>query len=177
MTAAALCLAAACGDGTAPGPAAVKSTAAARAARRAYDGAPPVIPHAPFQMTCTECHNARGIAVPGVGFAPPAPHGATPGLSLESRCVQCHVFRSTDAVLVESDFAGLAAAATRGERLYDGAPPTVPHAHFLREDCLACHAGAAAREEIRCSHPERARCVQCHTHRDRWTGEIEEFQR
>jgi cytochrome c-type protein NapB len=32
----------------------------------------------------------------------------------------------------------------------------------MRENCAACHAGPAAREEIRTSHPERTRCRQCH---------------
>ena len=49
-----------------------------------------------------------------------------------------------------------------GLRLHDRAPPTIPHKTFMRENCVACHAGPAAREEIRTSHPERRRCRQCH---------------
>ena len=41
-------------------------------------------------------------------------------------------------------------------------PPTIPHTLQLRENCLACHGGAASRVEIRTSHPERPRCRQCH---------------
>ena len=42
------------------------------------------------------------------------------------------------------------------------APPVMPHSAFMRENCLACHSGPAAREEIRTPHPERPRCGQCH---------------
>ncbi len=42
------------------------------------------------------------------------------------------------------------------------APPVIPHQLLMRENCAACHTGPAAREEIRCTHPERVRCAQCH---------------
>ncbi|MEE8103920.1 MAG: hypothetical protein V3T86_00125 [Planctomycetota bacterium] len=38
----------------------------------------------------------------------------------------------------------------------------MPHMIQMHEHCSACHDGRAAREEIRCSHPERDRCRQCH---------------
>ena len=139
-----------------------KSSASVRADRRAYDGAPPVIPHAPMGSTCTECHNARGVEVPGVGFAPASPHDETKQAGRTARCVQCHVFRQTEARFVDSAFTGLAQDLRRGDRLYDGAPPRIPHATLMRENCAACHTGTAAREEIRSSHPERTRCRQCH---------------
>lgn len=139
-----------------------KSAAADRALRRAFDGAPPVIPHAPMGAACTSCHNERGVEVPGVGFAPPSPHEATGGMSATSRCQQCHVFRNEKAEFVANSFAGLLQDLRKGERLYQGAPPVMPHPTFMRENCLACHSGPAAREEIRCSHPERSRCLQCH---------------
>jgi nitrate reductase (cytochrome), electron transfer subunit len=139
-----------------------KSSAAARASRRAYDGAPPVIPHKDFGASCIVCHTAQGIEVQGVGFAPPMPHGDTLGLSEASRCSQCHVFRSTEARFVETSFSGLAQDLRRGERMYPGAPPRLPHGLFMREACSACHSGPAAREALRCRHPERSRCVQCH---------------
>jgi cytochrome c-type protein NapB len=140
----------------------LKSSAAARASRRAYDGAPPVIPHPDFGASCIVCHTSLGIEVQGVGFAPPMPHGSTPGLSEASPCAQCHVFRTTEAAFVETTFSGLAQDLRKGERLYPGAPPRLPHGLFMREACAACHAGPAAREELRCRHPERLRCGQCH---------------
>lgn len=142
--------------------ASVKSAASVRAVRRAYDGAPPTIPHAPMGAECIACHNDRGIAVPGVGFAPPSPHELTPGISSTSRCEQCHVYKRSDELFVQSEFVPLAQDLRRGTRLYAGAPPVMPHAMNMRENCQACHAGLAAREEIRCSHPERERCGQCH---------------
>lgn len=144
----------------APGPA--KSTAAARAERRLYDGAPPVIPHQNFGVACQSCHHAQGLEVAGVGFAPPSPHEDTRGMSALSRCTQCHVFRSTEGEFVANRFAGLRQDLRRGPRLYDGAPPVLPHQTLMRENCAACHTGPAAREEIRCRHPERTRCQQCH---------------
>jgi len=139
-----------------------KSSAAVRAERRLYDGAPPVAPHRDFGMTCTECHNERGIEVPEVGYAPPSPHEITAGMSSMSRCRQCHVFRLTDSVFVASDFVGLRQDLRAGGRLHPLAPPTMPHKAFMRENCLACHSGLAAREEIRTPHPQRTRCRQCH---------------
>ena len=63
-------------------------------------------------------------------------------------------------------------------RLYDGAPPTIPHAvdELSRHDCLACHLEGDARDgEAQAKatpHPELERCEQCHL----VTGEIALFQ-
>ncbi len=143
-------------------PGRLKSAGWVRAERRAFDGAPPVIPHQRFGPPCLSCHNERGMEVAGVGFAPANPHADTDGLSSRSRCNQCHVFRITDEVFVANDFAGLPQRAVPAARSYIGAPPVIPHAVFMRENCHACHDGPAAREEIRCSHPERVHCQQCH---------------
>jgi len=143
-------------------PGAVKSTAATRALRRSFDGAPPTIPHAAFGASCTQCHNARGMDVPELGFAPPSPHEDTPGMSALSRCEQCHVHVLEHSEFAASTFAGLAQDLRKGERLFAGAPPVMPHSRSMRENCSACHDGPAAREQIRCTHPERARCDQCH---------------
>ncbi len=143
-------------------PAAARSSAAIRAERRAYDGAPPTIPHRSFGVACTSCHNAIGIEVPEVGFAPPSPHELTSGMSALSRCQQCHVFATTTDVFANNEFRGLRRDLRRGSRLHPDAPPIIPHAIFMRENCAACHSGPAAREEIRCTHPERIRCQQCH---------------
>jgi cytochrome c-type protein NapB len=102
------------------------------------------------------------MAVEGLGFAPASPHEATRGMSAMSRCRQCHVERHTDILWRESAFAGQRQDLRRGRRQHPMAPPVIPHPVFMRENCSACHAGAAAREEIRTSHPERVRCRQCH---------------
>ena len=138
------------------------SPASVRAERRAFDGAPPVIPHGNVGATCTECHNERGVAVEDVGFAPPSPHENTMGMSNISRCRQCHVSRETDDMMVANSFVGLRQDLRRGRRLNPMAPPTIPHKILMRQNCAACHTGEAAREEIRTSHPERIRCRQCH---------------
>lgn len=170
-----LCLCGACGDGAggAGGPdvavpgreGARKSAALVRAERRAYDGAPPVIPHQNFGMNCTNCHTDAGVDLPGVGFSPPMPHERTAGLSATSRCVQCHLFRATGDLFRGNAFAGLRQDLRAGGRQNPLAPPVMPHPVRMRENCLACHSGPAAREEIRTPHPERARCTQCHVER------------
>ncbi len=161
----ALALCWACGGGAVevPGrPGATKTAAVERAERRLFDGAPPVIPHGEMGAACVECHNAQGVAVAGLGFAPPSPHEQTRGLSAASRCQQCHVYRLDDAPFRANSFVGLAQDLRAGRTLYTGAPPVMPHPVFMRENCLACHSGPAAREEIRTPHPDRPRCRQCH---------------
>lgn len=150
-------------DVAVPGqPGRMKSSAAERALRRAYDGAPPVVPHASFGVACVSCHTTRGLEVAGLGFAPPSPHAETAGLGAAARCVQCHVERATETLFVETGFTGLRQDLRRGKRQHAYSPPVLPHPAFMRENCLACHDGPAAREEIRTSHPERPRCTQCH---------------
>jgi nitrate reductase (cytochrome), electron transfer subunit len=82
---------------------------AARAARRAYEGAPPTIPHrveAIATNECTACHD-HGAAV----FGKTAP---IPGHRERSVCTQCHVPEQAaipgGPPLTENTFAGLGAA-------------------------------------------------------------------
>lgn len=138
-----------------------------RASRRAFAGAPPVIPHPPLTGKCADCHTTTGgRVIPDVGVAPANPHTQTAGMSEQSRCRQCHVFRNTEEVFVENEFVGLAVDVSFGERAHDLAPPTVPHPLFMREDCAACHTGPAARPEFVCDHADRVRCQQCHVQGD-----------
>jgi nitrate reductase cytochrome c-type subunit len=157
------------GEGTAVAvpnrPGATKTAALQRAERRLYDGAPPVIPHEEQSATCTSCHNQEGMSVPGLGFAPPSPHSETAGLGEVRYCRQCHLFqRVADPgdVFVANTFVGLSQDLRHGRRLNALAPPVIPHRVFMRENCVACHSGPAAREEIRTPHPERMNCRQCH---------------
>ena len=154
-----------CGDGgwvPVAGTDAVKSAAAVRAERRLFDGAPPVVPHEDFGVTCGACHDARGMPVRGVGFAPPSPHDATAKAGATQRCRQCHVFVLVHDVFVGSSFEGLRQDFRRGGRMAPNSPPTIPHLVQMRENCTACHSGRGARAEIVTSHPERQRCRQCH---------------
>ncbi|MCR9246134.1 MAG: hypothetical protein NXI31_13975 [bacterium] len=138
-----------------------KSSAAVRADRRTYDGAPPIIPHQDFGADCLSCHE-RGMAVPDVGYAPPVPHEGVQKPGAMSRCRMCHVHTSDAGEFKANSFVGLAQDLRKGDRAHENAPPVIPHQILLRENCAACHTGPAAREEIRCSHPERDRCRQCH---------------
>lgn len=137
---------------------------AARARLRAYDGAPPRIPHAIAQMTrpdCMACHDA-GLRV--------ADHIA-PAMSHEpfANCTQCHVVDGApmpggalgleSAPPWETDFVGLEAP-DHGPRVWDGAPPVIPHPTRMRERCASCHGVLA--EGLASSHPWRASCTQCH---------------
>jgi len=138
------------------------TASAARAARRAYDGAPPVIPHGPFGASCTSCHGQWSLEVEGMGPSPPSPHGEGAGSMAYSRCEQCHVHRETEQLFALSLFRGLTQDFRRGKRQHPLAPPVIPHQDLLRENCAACHTGPQARREIVCTHPERVRCGQCH---------------
>jgi cytochrome c-type protein NapB len=134
-----------------------------RMQRRAYDGAPPVIPHPITQDTsaaCLACH-AEGLVVKD-RVAPRLSHAP------HANCTQCHV----PALGLPIQEAGLAKAIAengfqgwiqqgRGSRAWEGAPPTVPHTTLMRSDCLSCH-GTRGHVGLRTPHPERVACVQCH---------------
>lgn len=133
---------------------------AARAPRRAYDGAPPTIPHAVDQLAvpaCETCHD-RGAKVAGM---------TAPAMSHEPRgsCLQCHVV-ATDPrpganapPAPETTFVGW--RSPPGQRAWPGAPPTMPHSSQMRERCASCH-GPRGSLGIRSTHPWRVSCEQCH---------------
>jgi cytochrome c-type protein NapB len=133
-----------------------------RATTRAYDGAPPPIPHEAAIGACVSCHDEDGGVIDGIGVAPASPHGPIAASGALQRCRQCHAPTLTRAVFVPSRFTGLPQGPWKGTRATPGAPPTIPHPLQLREHCLACHSGSAARAELRTTHPERVRCRQCH---------------
>jgi cytochrome c-type protein NapB len=138
---------------------------ARRAGRRAYDGAPPVIPHPVDQLAapaCATCHEA-GAVFAGL-VAPVMSHAR------RDSCLQCHAVAADPRALAdphaagtppppETAFAGL--APRRGERAWAGAPPMIPHATWMRERCTSCH-GALGALGMRSTHPWRASCEQCH---------------
>ncbi len=132
-----------------------------RASRRAYDGAPPVVPHPIDQRdapSCLACH-ADGVALPDGRVAAPMSHDAY------TSCVQCHAASRAPSPLtntpgVANHFEG-AHAAGPGSRAWPGAPPTIPHDTLMRSRCTSCH-GAHSAQGLASSHPERQACVQCH---------------
>ncbi len=133
-----------------------------RSRRRAYDGAPPTVPHAVSQQTadCAGCH-LEGLTIAGKR-APKPSHPPMPS------CAQCHVPAEDprpDSAIREqstppSTFRGLLAA-ERGTRAWVGAPPTIPHAVQNRSECDSCH-GPAGAAGLRTPHPFRVSCTQCH---------------
>ncbi len=132
---------------------------ATRSAGRAYEGAPPTVPHwfnPRDQRVCLRCHETGA----DVGTGRPAPIAPHPGWPA---CLQCHAARATDgAALPASTFSGQGLPAPGRRVASPGAPPIVPHRLFGRERCAACHAGPGTPAVIRCSHPERPHCLQCH---------------
>lgn len=124
-----------------------------RAKNRAYDGAPPTIPHpveAQSAAACLACHR-DGIKV-GDRVASAMSHAHF------SNCTQCHVAQST--APFANEFAGLYRAGP-GTRASPGAPPTIPHSTWMRENCTSCH-GLVTRPGIRTTHPWLTNCTQCH---------------
>ena len=135
-----------------------------RAKRRAFEGAPPTIPHPVGQgsaLECQVCHQ-RGVQI-GSALAPPVSHPTY------TMCTQCHVAETspippskpiTGAASVKNDFHGNRTSPAP-YRLAASAPPQVPHPTFMRERCDACH-GPSGRSGLQTSHPARGVCQQCH---------------
>lgn len=141
----------------------VAATLAERTNRRAFDGAPPVVPHpirASGAAECLACHG-EGFVL-GNRRAGRIPHDAY------ASCTQCHVSASapfarvakSEAAKATSRWSGLESP-IGGAVAYSGAPPAVPHSTQMRERCEACHGdeGVAA---LRTPHPDRLSCLQCH---------------
>lgn len=134
-----------------------------RAHLRAYDGAPPMVPHPVPQrggLPCLVCHDKGAIV--GDLRAPAISHESY------SSCTQCHV--PMDGVMTpeeklawaadENSFIGITTPG-KGARAWDKAPPTIPHSTQMRGRCASCH-GPAGRAGLQTSHPWRQSCTQCH---------------
>ncbi len=137
-----------------------------RANRRAYDGAPPMVPHPVPQassVSCLACHG-QGLQVKD-RFASKISHPAYGG-----SCTQCHVSMQSPVpsldspqlsdILTENSFQGRETPANQ-PRAWPGAPPVVPHRTLMRNDCMSCH-GPNGLFALRTPHPERQSCTQCH---------------
>ncbi|MEO9483913.1 MAG: multiheme c-type cytochrome [Ekhidna sp.] len=128
---------------------------------RAYDGAPPKIPHPVLSekgiggKTCLQCHSTGGYVDRFKAFAPITPH---PDFL---NCNQCHVPKKTDQLFVSSQFKRPTPKRI-GSGVLDGSPPPIPHDFQVRGSCLSCHGAPSVAKEIRVSHPERVNCLQCH---------------
>ncbi|MBX3417740.1 MAG: diheme cytochrome c precursor [Pirellulaceae bacterium] len=143
---------------------------AMRVQRRAFDGAPPVVPHPIDQMntaSCLACHQ-NGLSLGQGVVAPPMSH------QLYANCTQCHAEGASTEFAhqppSENHFHGFWLTSA-GSRAFEGAPPTIPHPTWMRENCMSCH-GVAGPNPIRTSHPWRASCTQCHAP----SAELDQFR-
>jgi nitrate reductase (cytochrome), electron transfer subunit len=136
-----------------------------RAARRAFDGAPPVVPHPIAQDSSASC-----LACHGPGLAIKDKSASKISHAHYASCTQCHVpFGGTELPITEpalltpiaaNQFAS-APTSLKGSRAWPLAPPTIPHPTLMRSDCLSCH-GPHGLFGLRTPHPDRQSCVQCH---------------
>ncbi len=134
---------------------------ALRRERRAYEGAPPVIPHAAVQQDapdCLGCHREGGVFEGRV--ASKISHAAY------ASCVQCHVVAQDPLVgrpaasIAKNGFVG-ATLPARAPRAQPLGPPMIPHPTAMRTDCTSCH-GALGQAPLRTPHIDRSNCQQCH---------------
>lgn len=145
-------------------PATKAETLAARQARRAYDGAPPTIPHAVRQQEANECLACHEDGLRARDrLATPIPHAEYVS------CTQCHVVSEgpvpgaslpPDATFAANGFQGILSP-VEGPRASVVAPPQVPHHTQMREECMSCH-GPMGQDPLQSSHPDRQSCEQCH---------------
>ena len=125
-----------------------------RARNRAYDGAPPTIPHpveAQSAASCLACHG-EGLKV-GDRVASKISHAHL------TNCTQCHVEQAPVAGRRTRSSACTAPGLASGPS--PGAPPTIPHHTWMRENCTSCH-GLVTRPGTRTTHPWLTNCTQCH---------------
>jgi nitrate reductase (cytochrome), electron transfer subunit len=133
---------------------------AQRKQNRAYDGAPPVIPHAIAQQGAPSCLACHGSGATAAGrMAPMMSHAPL------QNCPQCHVVAESPKPLFVSlepanSFVGLRHQGG-GARAWPVAPPVIPHPTFMRERCLSCH-GNSGWAGLRTPHQNRSNCQQCH---------------
>ncbi|QDV26204.1 diheme cytochrome c precursor [Aureliella helgolandensis] len=130
-----------------------------RAENRAFNGAPPTVPHPIDQRSdsaCVACHGqgakTQSLRIPRMSH------------TMLANCTQCHVESNAlhlqSVAFRENEFEGLAAP-TAGPRAYPEAPPQIPHSTWMRSNCMSCH-GYAGLQGIRSTHPWRSNCQQCH---------------
>ncbi|MBI5155540.1 hypothetical protein HZA57_09915 [Candidatus Poribacteria bacterium] len=137
-----------------------EATAGVRSVKdRAYLYAPPPVTHSikneNDSAACLQCHaREKDVALRKNAIAP-IPHAEF------SQCLQCHLKgTAANADFRPNGFVGLDFPG-KGARAYEGAPPTIPHRLFMRDNCQACH-GPTGDHSIRTPHPERSQCRQCH---------------
>lgn len=144
----------------------LKELLAERNHRRAFEGAPPTIPHTISQLSsasCITCHSPE---------SPVSISGQTPAKMSHpyfANCTQCHVpsdglktltEAEEDRLVVTSFFHGRGQPGP-GSRAFQGAPPTIPHQIWMRQNCSSCH-GPEQLFAVPRNHPPSQNCLQCH---------------
>lgn len=130
---------------------------------RAYEGAPPRIPHGTKgQIAQAECLNCHSV---GTGHGPNVLHAHL------SNCTQCHVSIKTSVLFKANDFSPLRQRSVKRESNPIG-PPYIPHRIQNRKNCNICHTAAGAKEELIPRHGELDNCLQCHVKRQEVHGEF-----
>lgn len=130
-----------------------------RRKNRAFNGAPPTVPHPIAELSaesCVACHSegtkSATLRIPKMSHP------------VLTNCTQCHVGVAlpdmVNAMVRENHFIGLAAP-EGGPKAFAGAPPQIPHATWMRDECLSCH-GQASYRGLQTTHPWRQNCQQCH---------------
>lgn len=143
---------------------------AARESRRAFDTAPPTVPHAIDEknpLACIACHGPGNARLIGDRRTPTMSH------PYFQNCTQCHAPATGQhelKPLAGPDTGNLLSAGNtfsgitpihHGKTAFEGAPPVLPHPVWMRQNCLSCH-GEGRPSAIRTSHPQRQNCLQCH---------------
>ncbi len=133
--------------------------------RRAFPGAPPIIPHPTEEAhsmggkDCLQCHQNGGYVDEYKAYAPITPH------TEYINCKQCHVPVNSTGLFKPNNWKKIDAPEAKQQAL-SGSPPIIPHSLEMRSNCLACHGGPSAPQEIRVTHPDRVNCRQCHALND-----------
>lgn len=142
---------------------------------RAYQGAPPTIPHEVNERnmgdnSCLQCHQFGGYVAKFKAHAPIVPHPEM------LNCKQCHVTVKSNTVFKESNWEAINNIPKYTNKALPTSPPVIPHTLEKNEDCLSCHAGAGLMK-IRVTHPERTNCKQCHVPKNTEIKDVGEFMR
>ncbi|MCB1159715.1 MAG: nitrate reductase cytochrome c-type subunit [Leptospiraceae bacterium] len=128
-----------------------------RYTNRAYEGAPPTIPHSVEEWgreNCLSCHEEGKAAREGK-LAKVTPH------AFQLSCRQCHVPSVSNSQFQKTDFVGyrLTGVLNKVQAL---SPPYIPHRLQDRKNCIACHLSESSPEILKPAHGLRVNCLQCH---------------
>lgn len=135
---------------------------------RAYEGAPPAIPHPVLKSGahyCLNCHSKgtvfeKDAEILGTknAVAKISPHPTW------VNCLQCHVPQNDVALFHKNKFKTFRLAHVKKETIAgeEPVPPQMPHHMQNRENCVVCHLSKTADPSIIPKHGMRESCEACH---------------